>query len=65
MTDKFQNKYRIPSARLKNWDYGWNAAYFVTICTQGRELYFGDVVNGEMILNKLRQIVNAEWVKTP
>ena len=22
MTDKYQNKYRIPSARLQNWDYG-------------------------------------------
>ncbi len=65
MTDKFQNKYRIPSARLKNWDYEWNAAYFVSICTQGRELFFGDVVNGEMILNNLGQIVNAEWIKTP
>ncbi len=31
--DKFQNKYRIPSTRLQNWDYGWNAPYFVTICT--------------------------------
>lgn len=37
MTDKFQDKYRIPSARLQNWDYGSNAIYFVTICTQGRE----------------------------
>jgi len=34
MSDKFQNRYRIPSARLQNWDYGSNAAYFITICTQ-------------------------------
>ncbi len=32
MTGKFQNKYRIPSARATWWDYGRNAAYFVTIC---------------------------------
>ena len=44
MPDKFRNKYRISSARLQNWDYGRNAAYFVTICTQGREYYFGEIL---------------------
>ena len=44
MTNKYQNKYRISSTRLQNWDYGWNAPYFVTICTQNREYYFGDIV---------------------
>jgi len=44
MPDKFKNKYRIPSARLQNWDYGWNAAYFITICTKNRKHYFGNVV---------------------
>ncbi|EON76143.1 hypothetical protein ADIS_3271 [Lunatimonas lonarensis] len=29
--DRFKNKYRIDSARAPFWDYGWNAAYFVTI----------------------------------
>jgi len=44
MSDKFQDKYRIPSARADWWDYGWNAAYFVTICTAHREHYFGEIV---------------------
>jgi REP element-mobilizing transposase RayT len=44
MSDKFQNQYRIPSARADWWDYGWNAAYFVTICTAYRECYFGDII---------------------
>jgi REP element-mobilizing transposase RayT len=43
MSDKFQNKYRIQSTRLQNWNYGWNAAYFVTICTQNRACYFGEI----------------------
>jgi hypothetical protein len=30
---KYGGIYRIPSARRRNWDYGANAAYFVTICT--------------------------------
>ena len=42
--DKFQNKYRIPSARLQNWDYANDGAYFITICTKNREHYFGEIV---------------------
>jgi putative transposase len=44
MPDKFKNKYRIPSARASWWDYGSNAAYFITICTQNRKHYFGKIV---------------------
>lgn len=62
--DKFQNKYRIPSARLQSWDYGANAAYFVTICTAHRKHYFGKIVNCEMHLNALGKIVETEWMKT-
>lgn len=47
--DKYKNKFRISSSRLQNWDYGWNAAYFVTICTANRELFFGDITDGKMI----------------
>jgi hypothetical protein len=46
--EKFRNKYRIPSSRAPWWDYGWNAAYYVTICTKNRLFWFGDVVNREM-----------------
>lgn len=64
MSDRFQNKYCIESTRLKNWDYGWNAPYFVTICTQNRECFFGDVVGGDMVLNDIGKIVETEWLKT-
>jgi REP element-mobilizing transposase RayT len=56
MTDKFQNKYRIPSSRLQNWDYRWNAAYFVTICTKNRHHYFG-----EMNLSGIDIIADIMW----
>jgi len=65
MPDRFQNKYRIPSTRLQNWDYGWNAAYFITICTQNRECYFGEIADGEMVLSEIGKIVEQEWIKTP
>ena len=44
MSDKFQNKYRIPSARAQWWDYGNDGAYFITICTAHRECYFGTII---------------------
>ncbi|MEM8520631.1 transposase [Flavobacterium sp. PL12] len=40
---KFQNKYRIESARATWWNYGWAGAYFITICTQNRNHYFGNI----------------------
>ena len=44
MMERFQNKYRIPSARLQGYDYGSNGFYFVTICTKNMECYFGSIV---------------------
>ena len=61
MADKFQNKYRIPSARLQHWDYGWNAAYFITICTKDREYFFGEIVNGSMNLSGIGIIADVLW----
>jgi putative transposase len=63
--EKFQNKYRIPSNRLKNWDYGSNAVYYVTLCTKNRECWFGKVIKDEMVLSEIGQVVKMEWIKTP
>ena len=59
--NKFQNKYRIASTRLQNWNYGWDAAYFVTLCTKDREWYFGEVVDGKMKLSHVGIIANIMW----
>lgn len=64
MSEKFQGKYRIETTRLKYWNYGWNAMYFITICTKDRECFFGDVEDGEMKLNVIGRIVEIEWLKT-
>jgi REP element-mobilizing transposase RayT len=72
--EKFKNKYRIPSARLPYWDYGQNAAYFVTICTKNRKHFFGEIITGRdamhcvsaiMELSEIGKIVKNEWIKTP
>ncbi len=65
MGDKFKNKYRIDTARLKWWDYGWNAAYFVTICTRNREHYFGEIKDGKMWLTNIGKIAQDFWVAIP
>ena len=49
------------SIRLPGYDYAAAGAYFITICTQGRECLFGRVVDGEMRVNALGEIVRAEW----
>jgi len=45
---KFGNKYRIPSARLKGFDYSQNGFYFITICTCNHQCLFGGFVNGSI-----------------
>ena len=62
--DKYKNKYRIPTNRLQGYDYGSKGCYFVTICTNNREHYFGEIVNGEMQLSKIGEIAQTEWLKT-
>lgn len=56
MGEKFQNRYRISSARLKNWDYRSNGMYFITICCYSRVHHFGEVVNGSMRLSDTGKI---------
>lgn len=65
MAEKFQNKYRIDSIRLKSWDYSSEGMYFVTTNTKFRKRYFGNISNAEMHLSELGQIANQEWLDTP
>ena len=61
METLFQDKYRIKSNRRPFWDYSRFGWYFITICTQNKEHYFGEIVDGEMILNNIGNMVNDEW----
>lgn len=58
---RFQNKYRIASARAQWWDYGWNGAYYITICTHNRNHYFGEIVDKKMNLSKTGVIADILW----
>lgn len=61
MPDKFQAKYRIASSRLKGWDYRWAGAYFVTICTDDRLHFFGEIKNEEMHLSGVGVLADVLW----
>jgi putative transposase len=63
--EKFQNKYRIPSARAIWWDYGWKGLYFITICTHNRAHFFGDVVAARFIASPLGEIAATYWNEIP
>lgn len=64
MPEKFKGKYRIESNRLRGWDYSSDALYFITFNNADRECYFGEIHNGEMILNDFGKIANDEWLKS-
>jgi len=49
------------SIRLKGYDYTRDGAYFVTICTQGREHTFGAVIKGKVRLNACGREVARYW----
>ena len=54
-------KHHRRSIRLKGYDYSQAGAYFVTIVAWQREILFGEIVNGEMMLNDFGQIVSEKW----
>ena len=78
---KYKNKYRIPSTRLPSWDYGWNGAYFITICTHNRIHFFGKIIETqnfasknqsknftfryEMQLSQIGQLAEKYWYEIP
>ena len=53
------------SIRLKGYDYSQKGIYFITLCCQDKQHFFGEIQNGNMILNELGEIIKEEWEKTP
>jgi REP element-mobilizing transposase RayT len=46
------------SIRLKGYDYSQDGAYFLTICTRNKELYFE-------VYSELKEILRRHWVELP
>ena len=49
------------SIRLKGYDYSQAGAYAVTLVSYGRETLFGEVVDGQMVLNAVGKVIAATW----
>ena len=49
------------SIRLYEYDYSQEGLYFVTICTKDKVCLFGDIVDGEMVLNDVGKMINEQW----
>jgi REP element-mobilizing transposase RayT len=57
-------KRRLSSLRLGDYDYSQEGIYFVTICTQDHKHFFGKIENGKMVLNEIGKIAEKEWLHT-
>jgi len=53
------------SIRLKEYDYTTAGYYCITICTYDHQCLFGEIKNGKFLSNRMGQIVQTEWKKTP
>jgi REP element-mobilizing transposase RayT len=51
--------------RLDKWDYSSDGIYFITICCQNRELFFGSIDNHKVIFSKIGQIASQFWLEIP
>lgn len=56
------NRHNRRSIRLKGYDYSLAGFYFITICAYQRRSLFGQVIDGEMVLNSAGEIVHHHWM---
>jgi putative transposase len=59
------DKHHRCSIRFKGYDYAQAGAYFVTVCAQNREGFFGAIVGGEMRMNDAGNMIARWWEELP
>lgn len=57
--------HRRRSIRLKGYDYSQAGAYFVSICAHNRSCLFGEIANGQKVLNDAGRMVEFVWGELP
>ena len=55
--------YRNKILRLKNYDYRQNGLYFITISTNNKKAYFGEIKEGILISNDAGKMVKKIWLE--
>jgi putative transposase len=53
------------SLRLKGYDYSQPGAYFITICTENKVCYLGNVVDGITISYPISDVIRDIWQEIP
>ncbi len=64
MENRFDDRYKINSSRLNNWDYSNPGYYFITICTYNKNNFFGKIIDNKMELSEIGKITKNELLKT-
>jgi len=59
---KHKNRKNI---RWREWDYRWNGAYFITICTKDKQHFFGEIKNNKMKLSAVGVLADIFWHEIP
>jgi putative transposase len=65
MTDKYKDKYRTETTRLKGWSYATTGYYFVTICEKNRSSVFGDICDDTVAFIPLEKVAIECWMEIP
>lgn len=63
-TEKYKNRYRIPSARA-DWHAYDGGTYFITICTAHMLHYFGEIKGGKMVYTEIGNYLDEQIKTTP
>ena len=58
------NQHHRRSIRLPAYDYGQAGAYFVTIVAHRRECLFGEMIDGNVVMNGCGEAVEHEWLRS-
>jgi putative transposase len=51
--------------RLQNWDYSSEGVYFITICCNDHQSFFGLVKDKKVILSEIGKIASQYWLNIP
>lgn len=63
MADLENKKYPVRKRnRLREWDYSTPHWYYVTICAQNHREWFGEIIEGKMVLNEYGLMVQKRWL---
>ena len=61
----FHKKFKVESARLQDYNYSQEGAYFVTICTKDKKWSLGKIVNQKFLDTSQSKIVRRCWLDLP